>query len=173
MENFNEVYSSNHKRVLNYIARKINDLTVAEELTNDVFMKVHAHLHKFDERKASMPTWIMKFATNKIIDHFRKKKNQTLSLDATIGEDGKISLMDKVASPMNPHMKMVSNETLDIVQRELDALPVVYKDIANLYFNSQKSYDEISRILNIPLGTVKGQISRARTKLMTRLEPIR
>ena len=174
MENFNEVYSSNHKKVLNYVNRKItDDLTVAEELTNDIFMKVYKSFDTYDSNLASMSTWVMNIANNAVIDHYRKKTNDTVSLDATIGEDGKISLMDKIPSPTNPHKKMVSDETLEIIQGEFDALPEKYREIAKLYFNNQLTYDEIVAKLNIPLGTVKGQINRARIKLVKRLERVR
>lgn len=176
MENFDSIYKDNHKRVLNFVINKINYITDAEELTNDVFMKVHKHLANFDEDKASMTTWIMNITKNSVIDYYRKKREKIVSLDESNDKESDnvgVRLMDTITSSSNPHKEMVSSETMDRIQDELSSLPDTYRDIASLFFNEELSYDEISTRLEIPLGTVKGQISRVRAKLVSRLETVR
>ena len=105
MEIFNQIYSDNHKRVLNFITMKINDNLIAEELTNDVFMSLYKHLNSFDETKASMTTWIMNFAKNKVIDHYRKVKLNAISLNKEI-DDNNTSFIDLIPSRSNQHNEM-------------------------------------------------------------------
>lgn len=177
MENFNQIYSDNHKMVLNFISMKINDSLIAEELANDVFMRVHKHLNNFDEEKSSMKTWIMNIASNIVIDHYRKNKLQTLSLDETNNNDESdnvgIRRSDKITSNSNPQKKMINSELGDRLRNAISSLDETHREIADLYFNGQLTYEEIGQRLNQPLGTVKGKISRARKKLQERLKTVR
>lgn len=175
MKNFDQIYSDNHKMVLNFVAMKINEFTKAEELTNDVFMRVYKHLDNYDENKSSVKTWVMNIAKNIVIDHYRRVKKETISLDSSIrnDEDSKITIMDRMSANSNPHKEFVSNEVYNIIQDEMSSLDGKYYDVANLFFNEGMSYEEISAELKIPMGTVKGQISRSRKKLQKSLEAVR
>ena len=176
MENFNKVYADNHKMVLNFINMKVNEFTTAEELTNDVFMKVYKHLANFDEDKASMSTWVMNIAKNTVIDHYRKAKLETVSVDKENenGESGYATWnLLNVANIPTPLNKIIGDEIGDMIQGEISSLDGKYKDVADLFFNEELSYEEIADRLMLPLGTVKGQISRARKKLTEKLETIR
>ena len=152
--NFDIIYKENHKRILNRIISKIGDVVLSEELTNDVFMKVYKHLDRFDETKASMSTWIMNIAKNTIIDHYRRAKKVTLSLDAPIGnenEEHKNTYSDKIKAPSNPYKEMVSGETMSRIQDEISNLNPKYREIAELSFNQQLSYEDIATRLDITL----------------------
>ena len=181
MENFNEVYGDNHKKVLNYIACNIKeDITIAEELTNDVFMRVHKHLHKYDPKKATVATWVMFMAKNVVIDHYRRKKKLTVSMDEMLDSSktsDNLSVRSEtfinMVSTTNPFKEMVGNEISDIIQNEFLNLPDKYINVADLFFNDQCTYEEISKTLNIPLGTVKIQLNRTRKILKSKLENIR
>jgi len=176
MENFNSIYSENHKMVLNFINMKVNEFSVAEELTNDVFMRVHKHLNNYDSDKASVKTWVMNIAKNIVIDHYRKSKLETISVDKE-DENGVSGYatwkMFSASSKATPHSEMVRGEIGDEIQRSISSLDGKYRDVADLFFNKELSYEEISKELNIPIGTVKGQISRARKILVTDLETLK
>lgn len=176
MENFNIVYSQNHKMVLRFIAMKIKDYTIAEELANDVFMRVHKHLENFDPEKSTMKTWIINITKNIIIDEYRRNRLESVSVDKedAYGNSGYASwesLNGKTS--LTPLTQIVTGETIGLIENEISSLDEIYRDVATLYFKEELSYDEISDRLNLPLGTVKGQISRARKKLVERLETLR
>lgn len=172
MESFNEVYTKNHKVVLNYVNYKINNFVIAEELTNDVFMRVHKHLDRYDSKKSAMSTWVMNIASNIVIDHYRKVKKETISLDSPMDENSNWSLMDTMKTSTNPQKRMIDGELSDRIQNEISSLPENYRKVSELFFNQQLNLNEISQQLNIPIGTVKGQISRARTKLTNKLQTV-
>jgi RNA polymerase sigma-70 factor (ECF subfamily) len=174
MENFNSIYSENHRMVLNFINLKINDYTIAEELTNDVFMRVHKHLENYDSEKSAMKTWVMNIAKNIVIDHYRKVKQDAISLDSSTSndEDSKITILDRMSTNSNPYKEMVSKEVYSRIEDEFLSLDEKYFDVANLFFIDGLSYNEISEELNIPLNTVKVQLSRARKMLQKKLETV-
>lgn len=162
MQNFNEIYKQHKPMVLFFATQKLG-VVEAEELTQDVFMKVYNNLHKYDESKAKMSTWIMTFAKNAIIDRYRKVKLETTSIDSFVTEDGKE--LFQIPTFSNPESTMVDTEKGQSVMNHILNLPKTYKRIANLYFNLEMSYNEIASRMNIPMGTVKAQISRARKLL--------
>lgn len=168
MQNFNSIYSENYKSVFNFLNFKLNNTSIGEELTNDVFMKVYKNLDIYDENLSQMSTWVMNITKNTMIDYLRKKKLNTITLEKEI--DGKIvSFVDNFLSPNNPYTTMVSNEKMIRINMEIQSLKPKYKRVAELFFNKELNYEEISKKLNLPLGTVKGQINRLRTSLQTKL----
>jgi len=176
MENFNKIYTENHKAILNFITMKVKDYTIAEELTNDVFMRVHKHLENFDAEKSSMKTWVINIAKNIVIDHYRKVKLDTVSVDKedVNGNSGYSTLyFEEYFTFSTPLSQIVTSETVELIENEISSLDEIYKDVATLYFKEELSYDEICDRLNLPLGTVKGQINRARKKLVAKLETLR
>ena len=172
MENFNEIYSANHKMILGFIIRKVNDLHIAEELTNDVFMKVYNNLHKYDSDKSAMRTWIMNITSNTVIDYYRKKKLQTISLnkDFDNGEDKSTSLIDKfVCHTPTPYEKLNSKEKMNKIDNVISSLSKSEFEVAYYYFKEELSYQEIADVMQINLGTVKAKLSRARKSLKEKL----
>ena len=73
----------------------------------------------------------------------------------------------------NPLKQLISSEVSDVIQKQINSLPKQYRDVSNLFFNEHCSYQEIANRLSIPIGTVRGQINRARVKLVNKLETIR
>ena len=175
MENFDLIYNANHKSILNFIIRKVNNQEVAEELTNDVFMKVYKNLDKYDEKLSTMKTWIMNITSNTVIDYYRKRKLETISLEKDFKNDDNrvITVLDRVHSKgYTPFQEMTTNEGVENIKDAISNLPSKYEVIAELFFNEEYSYEEISKKLNIPLGTVKGQISRTRKILTAKLQRV-
>ena len=180
MVDFNRVYSDNHKKILYYINSNIKNYEIAEELTNDVFIKVHKNLLKYDEKKATIATWVAKIAKYTIIDYYRSSysnnNNRTSNLDAELNSniDKSVSFKDVLpTTDSNPLKQLISSEVSDVIQKQINSLPKQYRDVSNLFFNEHCSYQEIANRLSIPIGTVRGQINRARVKLVNKLETIR
>jgi RNA polymerase sigma-70 factor (ECF subfamily) len=172
MNNFNEIYEDNHRIVLTYVAQKLNDYTLAEEITNDVFIKLSNCLDSFNEEKASMRTWIMTFAKNAVIDQYRKRKLETISLnkDFDNGEDKSTSFADRlICKSSTPFEVLDSKEKQETIENAIVNLSKTDFEVAYYFFKEELSYAEISEVMNISLGTVKGKISRARKSLQAKL----
>lgn len=172
MKTFDQLYKENHKIVLNYIFSKTRDMELSQELANDVFMKIHTNLSKYDEKISSFKTWMMNITNNALIDYWRKVKMETVSLhqfwfDETSEQEGTFDLLSYFGKVSNdtPERQVINNETIVNFHNKLNKLPKTYVVIANLYFKDEFTYEEIANTLNIPLGTVKGQLHRVREML--------
>lgn len=169
MKNFNQIYKENHRQVLNFIHSRVRNMDISQELANDVFMRVHDNLEKYDETLSSFRTWIMNIAQNAVIDYWRKVKMETISISGMVNDQSEddnsnmdvLSFYGKVSND-TPESQMINKESLSNFRNIVNQLPKTYVKIANLFFNEQYSYEEISKALDIPLGTVKGQLFRVR-----------
>jgi len=168
MKDFNKLYNEYHKYVLNQISFKINDNELAQEITNDIFMRIYNTLDKFDESKASMKTWITSITRYAIIDFYRKRKVEMLSLNNDDSDYD--TLENKIKSDVsNPHELLASKEAINAIEEAMYTLNTKDFEIAYYFFKEELSYDEISKQLDIPLGSVKGMIHRVRKTLQSKL----
>lgn len=136
----------------------------AEDLTQEAFIKAFKSLASFNEEFA-FSTWLMKIATNNCIDFLRKRKLQTHSIHEPIRyKDEKIEIDIQDSGP-TPEKYLLQNERRKALERAIEGLPERYRYVILLRHKEEKSYEEISEILNLPLGTVKAQIFRAREML--------
>ncbi|HSQ34379.1 MAG TPA: sigma-70 family RNA polymerase sigma factor [Candidatus Binatia bacterium] len=137
-----------------------------EELSQEIFLKIFAHIHEF-QGAAKISSWIGRIASNTCINHLRKKR---LPLFDDISGPGQT--MENVAgcSPTPEHLNEQANENLNL-QQEIDRLPAHYRLILTLFHFSEMNYDEIGQALKMPAGTVKSHLFRARQKLRERLQP--
>jgi RNA polymerase sigma-70 factor (ECF subfamily) len=175
MKNFNEIYAEWYNRIYIHINVRVKSREEVEELTNDVFLKVHKHLALYDPEKSQFTTWIHVITNHVIIDYFRKKKLETTDLSMFADEEGD-NVLDAVYSMSStntetPHSVIVRKEIAENVQNEILSLPRSIRDVARLFFNEDLSHEEISTTLDLPLGTVKGYIYRARLALQESLKP--
>jgi len=170
MENFNEIYSKYYRKIYTHINVRVKSSEDVEELTNDVFLKVYKHLESYDASKAQINTWIYFITNNVIIDYFRKKKLETTDV-AMFTDDGEAKEIYSMSTNETPLAVIVRKEMSDNVQRQLRDLPASVRDVASLFFNKDLSHEQISIQLDLPLGTVKGYIYRAREILKTKLVP--
>lgn len=165
MKDFNNVYNENYKWVLNLIKSKTNNCHESEEMTNDIFMKVHENLSEFDadKCKTGLVGWIRSFAFNKIIDYYRRKKLNAQSIEAFKDDDGKeiFSIKDSV----DIEKEYCTNELVENAKNVIKMLPNPYKLVATLFYIKDFTYDEIVLHTGLSIGTIKGQLSRARNKM--------
>jgi RNA polymerase sigma-70 factor (ECF subfamily) len=173
MENFNNIYDTNYDNVSGYVRSKIKDSFVAEELTNDVFIKIHKSLDRFDENLSSMSTWIMNITNNVLIDYWRKRKLETISIQSNEEEGimytGWFSNSSRYASRSVEH-NYISNESVGTITKRIHKLDEKYSEVARLYFIEELTYEEICKVTNLPIGTVKGQLFRARKILKSKIK---
>lgn len=159
-----------YERALYYhILKMIKDKNKVEDLVQEVFVKAFDNLHSYNTNYA-FSTWLYRIATNHTIDYLRKKKLQTLSIDAPVKQrDGemKMQLPDESAQT---DRKIIRSQRQKIVQKAIEELPEKYRAVIKLRHMQEKSYQEIAEILDSPLGTVKAHIFRAREMLYKELK---
>ena len=150
--------------VYNLVIRMVRNSHEAEDLTQEAFIKAFNSLSSFNEEFA-FSTWLYKIATNNCIDFFRKRKLQTYSLDKPIQyKDSEIQ--HEIPDPdLTPEKSIEASERSIIIRDAINNLPEKYRKAIELRHSEEKSYEEISDILRLPLGTVKARIFRAREML--------
>ncbi len=168
-QGYREILKRYRAPLYNLLFRMVHNKMEAEDLVQEAFIKAFGALATFNDEYA-FSTWLFKIAINNCIDHFRKKRLKTFSLDKPIdARDGEIrrELPDVTYQPENT---LLSKEKTQLIEQAIQNLPEKYRISIILRHTEEKSYEEISQILNIPLGTVKARIFRAREMLKKQLK---
>ena len=135
----------------------------AEDLTIEAFGKAFKKLHQYTPDYA-FSTWLFKIASNNCIDFIRKKKKYTFSIDANYDdEETGTELASKIpAEILDPEEELVKKQKIKLMREVVERLKPHYRTLIELRYFKEFSYDEIAEELNLPLGTVKAQLFRAR-----------
>lgn len=137
----------------------------ADDLTIEAFGKAFNRLHQYTPDYA-FSTWLFKIATNNCIDFIRKKKMITFSIDKGFEDsEGNNSTFDIKENNLNPEEKFMRKQKIRIMREMVDHLKPRYKQLIVLRYFRELSYDEIAEATELPLGTVKAQLFRAREML--------
>jgi len=156
------------KSVYHMILKMIRNENDAEDLTIEAFAKAFKNIHKFNP-DYTFSTWLFRIATNNCIDFIRKKKLDTLSINSAYTDDnGSNVSLDIKDSRLNPQELAIKNQKIEIMRIIVTQLPPKYQHLIKLRYFNELSYDEISKELEAPLGTVKAQLHRAR-EILTEL----
>ncbi len=148
----------------NLVYRMIREKDEVDDLTQEAFIKAFSSLQTYNDEYA-FSTWLYKIATNNCIDHIRRKKLQSFSIDKPIeSKDGDISfeLPDSTYEPDRP---IISLQRSRLLEEAIESLPEKYKIVIRMRHVEEREYQEIAEILDLPLGTVKAHIFRARELL--------
>jgi RNA polymerase sigma-70 factor (ECF subfamily) len=168
-----ELVRSHHRRVYGLCYRFTGNPTDAEDLTQDVFLKVYSNLTSFDTTRGSLQVWITTMTRNLLVDNFRRTRNQraTGSLDDGWESSEELQPLDRlVASGPSPHESAAQKELAKMVQNALARVSVELREAVILRDLQDMDYKEIAQVLGIPEGTVKSRISRGRAELARLLE---
>jgi len=141
--------------------RMVRDRELARDLSQDIFIRVHRSLGKYDPTYP-FTSWIYRVGSNLCIDWIRKKKLRTVSLDAPIGGDEEGATRDVEDPAQDPSRDVEERERAALLGEALTRLPEAHQLVLILRHQQDLSYEEIARTLDIPLGTVKARIHRAR-----------
>lgn len=167
---------AHHRRVYAICYRFTGSGTDAEDLTQEVFLRVYGSLKSFDADRGSLPVWITTLTRNLLIDHFRRTRNQriTSSLDegwTEVGEDRGAVPLDRLQSKgPGQHEQLARREMQRMVQQALAQVSPELREAVILRDLQEMDYKEIAQVLSIPEGTVKSRISRGRAELARLLE---
>ena len=166
---FEKLMKKYHKSVYYMLLKMVNNTDDAQDLTQEAFAKAFASLDKFDSTYA-FSTWLFRIATNNAIDFIRKKRIKTISLDNPWGndDDDSYSIDPKDPDP-NPGEEMLRDQRKEYLAIAIEKLPAKYKQLVELRYFQELSYEEVATKLELPLGTVKAQLFRARELLNEQL----
>ena len=153
------------------LLKMINNKDDAEDLTIEAFGKAFNRLHQYTPNFA-FSTWLFKIASNNCIDWIRKqKKKRMLSIDAPIGtDDGDEMHIELKGQGPDPADVAIRNQKNELMREVVDKLKPRYRQLVELRYYQEYSYEEIAQELDLPLGTVKAQLFRAREFLMNLLD---
>ena len=140
----------------------------AEDLTQDVFVKIFKSLDTFD-RRANFQTWLVSVSRNLCIDHYRsvRKERETIDRDVDAGQ------LSPVAQTVSPVAALEHRDRVELLKKALEQLPATLRSAVLLRDIQELSYQEIADKLNLPEGTVKSRINRGRTELARQIRRLR
>ena len=145
------------------LLKMVNNKNDAEDLTIEAFGKAFKNIEQYTPKYA-FSTWLFKIATNNCIDFIRKQKANLISIDQA-DDDEDMSAPPLHSSNPDPEEDMIKNQRVDLMRDVVDKLKPRYRNLIKLRYFKEYSYEEIAQELDLPLGTVKAQLFRARELL--------
>ena len=145
------------------LLKMVNNANDAEDLTIEAFSKAFKNLEQYTPNFA-FSTWLFKIASNNCIDFIRKKRIDHISLDRKIGDRDRASNIIMAEVP-DPEEDLIKKQKATLMRSVVTTLKPRYRDLVELRYFKEYSYEEIADELNLPLGTVKAQLFRARELL--------
>jgi len=167
-EAYKRLLQKYHNAIYHLIVRMIGYQPEVEDLTQEAFIKAFNALATFNEEFA-FSTWLYKIATNNCIDFLRKRKLKTFSIDKPLqSSDGEYQFEIPDTSYL-PDQDLLQTQQTDTIQKAIDKLPEKYRIVIVMRHQQELSYEDIAAELDLPLGTVKAHIFRAREILNKQL----
>ena len=158
-----------HDAIFNFIFKMVRDRQQVEDLTQEAFIKAFASLKNFNDEFA-FSTWLYKIATNNSIDFIRKRKLQMYSIDKPIESKDSDYAFELPDESYEADKDLISGQKTKLLNEAIAKLPEKYKMVIRLRHVEERSYEEIAASLNLPIGTVKAHIFRAREMLYRHLK---
>jgi RNA polymerase sigma-70 factor (ECF subfamily) len=173
---FRELVGRYERPVFSLIFRMVRDRETAEDLAQDAFIKVLNHIDKYSP-EFKFSSWLFKIANNVAIDFLRRKKLDTVSMDgsphASSAAEIEATTFEIAAHQESALEEMESRELGTAIEKAIARLRPEYRSCIMLRHVEGRSYEEIAATLDLPLGTVKTYIHRARHELRRALEHLR
>jgi RNA polymerase sigma-70 factor (ECF subfamily) len=171
-----ELARTQHRRIYGICYRFIGSASEAEDLTQDVFIKVFRNIDSFDPTKGGFNTWLTTLTRNMLVDNYRRARMDrvTDSLDETVsGEEDGPSKLDRLADTGRNQEQLVSGMELRTqIQEALKQVSPELREAVILRDLEDMDYKDIAEVLGVPQGTVKSRISRGRSELAKLLKRI-
>jgi RNA polymerase sigma-70 factor (ECF subfamily) len=165
---WDEIVRTHRRKVFNLAYKFVGRHEEAEDLTQDIFLRIFKALHTFD-RRANFQTWLVSISRNLCIDHYRSKRKER----ETIARDVDASELSAASPDRGPDRQLEALDLKELVRRALTELPPTLREAVVLRDLQEFSYLEIAEKLGLPEGTVKSRINRGRLELakhITRLQ---
>ena len=173
---FRELVRRYERPVFSLIFRMVRDSATAEDLSQDTFVKVLNHIDKY-RPEFKLSSWLFKIANNVAIDHLRRRQVDTISLSgsphASTAAEIEATSFDVAGTDESALDAVESKELGEAIEKAIAGLRPEYRSCILLRHVEGRSYEEIAATLDLPLGTVKTYIHRARHELRVSLEHVR
>lgn len=158
-----ELMSRYRDAIFYMLLKMVNNKSDAEDLTIEAFGKAFKNINQYTPNYA-FSTWLFKIATNNCIDFIRKKKGNTVSLDQS-SEDHDDPSANLQSGGLDPEETMIKLQKVKLMREVVGKLKPRYRTLIELRYFKEYSYEEIAQELDLPIGTVKAQLFRARELL--------
>jgi RNA polymerase sigma-70 factor (ECF subfamily) len=155
-----QIVRQHWRKVFNLAYKFVGRHDEAEDLTQDIFLKIFRALHTFD-RRANFQTWLISISRNFCIDHYRsvRKERETMARDVDAAD------LMPVSRERGPHSQLEQTDLRHLIKQALAGLPSALRQAVVLRDLQEFSYQEIAEQLGLPEGTVKSRINRGRLEL--------
>jgi RNA polymerase sigma-70 factor (ECF subfamily) len=172
-----EIYIENRQMVFHHVLSIVKDYHDSEEVTNNVFLKMFrlecANYNK--KHGTALTSWIRTITNHQILDYFRTNHQEhymAVSDFVREDEEDNRNIFNKFISPKTDQAdnEVLNGEIKSKINKAIENLDIKYRRVAILYFLWEYEYSEIADILSVPMGTVKGMLSRSRAKLQDSLK---
>ena len=165
---YQRIYDHYVRKVLNFIYRMVNSVEEAEDLTQDIFLKIFRSLDTFD-RRANFQTWLISISRNLCIDYYRSVRKERQTIDRDISTDD----LSPTSREIGPLAALEQRDMVALLRQALSSLPGSLRTAVLLRDIQELSYQEIAGRLHLPEGTVKSCINRGRKELARQVERLR
>jgi RNA polymerase sigma-70 factor (ECF subfamily) len=163
-----EIVRLHRRKVFNIAYKFVGKHDLAEDLTQDIFLKLYRSLNTFD-RRANFQTWLISVSRNLCIDHYRSVRKER----ETINRDVDPSTLTPVARDRSADAQLELRDRVQLLRAALDMLPPTLRTAVLLRDIQELTYQEIADRLAVPEGTVKSRINRGRTELARQIQRLR
>ena len=165
-QSYTQLMERHESSIFHLMLRMTNDREDAYDLTIEAFGKAFTRMGSYVPNYA-FSTWLYKIAVNNCIDHVRKKRLTVLSIDERMDEESQQDYSSTLhATGLNPEEAVIREQRIGLMRQVLGRLSDKYRVMIELRYFQELSYDEIATELDIPLGTVKAQLFRAKELLL-------
>jgi RNA polymerase sigma-70 factor (ECF subfamily) len=173
---YRELLARYERPVFSLVFRMVRDREIAEDLAQETFVKVLNNIDRYSP-DFKFSSWLFKIANNLTIDHLRRRRLNTISIegapDAVTAESAQATSITIVSGDESPLEELESRELGQAIERAIAKLRPEYRACIMLRHVEDRSYEEIAEIVKLPLGTVKTYIHRARHELRVALDEVR
>lgn len=167
-----EIVRRYERPIFNMIVRMVRDRALAEDLSQDTFLKAFSRLDRYDPAYR-LSNWLFKIAHNTVIDHVRKQKSAALPIDSLSRGEDLSALEPGDPAARDPIETLAQAELARAVDSAMASLRPEYRQVVVLRYQEELSHEEIARITGLPVGTVKSHLHRARAQLAVALARLR
>lgn len=166
MTTFNEIYEQYYNAVVIHVNSQVHDQCVAEEIAQDIFVRISKTEH--DESIGSVKTWVFSIVKNAIIDHWRKRRKQTINVDGYVNDDGSAGF-DFISNDADP---VERKELEDQILTAISGLTGGQQMVVKMFYFENRKQDEIADLLELSVSNVKVTLLRAKTALKKALSEV-
>jgi RNA polymerase sigma-70 factor, ECF subfamily len=156
------------RKVFNIAYKFVGKHDEAEDLTQDVFLKIFKSLNTFD-RRANFQTWLISVSRNLCIDHYRSVRKERETMNRDVNPDD----LSPVSTTVSPYAQIELRDRVKLLRQALDKLAPTLRTAVMMRDIQEMTYQEIADTLHLPEGTVKSRINRGRTELARQIQILR